>query len=230
MFLHLQGVLTSEEVTLCQTLLGPDAPWVDGASSAGGQAVHRKNNEQLSQSSDTSRQLQALIKGALQRNPLFFSAALPKRFFNPLFNRYGGDSNYYGNHIDSSMLYSTADKQWVRGDLSCTVFLTDPADYDGGELTITETGGQTQKIKLPAGDAILYPSSTVHQVLPVTRGHRVSSIMWIESMIRSLEQRKMLYDMDMSLLTLRRDFGEQHPSLTALTGTYHNLLRMWGDV
>ena len=230
MFLHLQGVLRSDEVSLCQSMLGPDAPWVDGAGSAGGQAVHRKHNQQLAQSSDASRQLQALIKGALQRDPMFFSAALPKRFFNPLFNRYGGEANHYGDHVDSSMLFSTADQQWIRGDLSCTVFLTDPADYDGGELSITETGGQTRQIKLPAGDAILYPSSTVHQVLPVTRGHRVCSVLWVESMVRSLEQRKILYDMDMSLLQLRRDFGEQHRALTALTGTYHNLLRMWGDV
>lgn len=230
MHLHLKNVLTAEELALCQSLLGAQAPWVDGAGSAGGQAVHQKNNQQLAQGSEASQRLQGLIKTALQRNPLFFSAALPRRFFNPLFNRYGGDANHYGDHVDSGMLFSAADRQWVRGDLSCTVFLTDPQDYDGGELTITETLGQTHQIKLPAGDAILYPSSTVHQVRPVTRGHRVCSIMWIESMVRSLEQRKLLFDMDMSLLQLRHEFGERHPSLIALTGTYHNLLRMWGDV
>jgi PKHD-type hydroxylase len=229
MFLHLKNILTPEELAQCRDMLAPTAPWVDGSSSAGGQAVHQKNNEQLSQASEASQQLRALVTAALQRDALFFSAALPRRIFNPLFNRYGGDSNHYGNHVDSAVLYSGSDKQWVRGDLSCTLFLTDPEDYDGGDLVITDAAGE-RRIKLPAGDMVLYPSSTVHQVEPVTRGHRVSCIFWVESMIRSLEQRQLLFDMDMSLLRLRQALGETHSSAIALSGTYHNLLRMWADV
>ena len=126
-------------------------------------------------------------------------------------------------------MHSKADNCWVRSDLSCTLFLTPPEDYDGGELVITETLGE-KRIKLPAGDMILYPSSTVHQVSPVTRGHRISSFFWVESMVRGLEQRQLLFDMDMSLLRLRQAHGEKEPSVIALSGTYHNLLRMWADV
>ena len=229
MFLHIQNVLTAEEIAFFQQHLGPDAPWVDGARSAGGQAQHQKNNLQLSQASELSAQLQAKVKAAVHRSALFFSAALPRRIFNPLFNNYGDSANYYGNHVDSAVMHSKADNCWVRSDLSCTLFLTPPEDYDGGELVITETLGE-KRIKLPAGDMILYPSSTVHQVSPVTRGHRISSFFWVESMVRGLEQRQLLFDMDMSLLRLRQAHGEKEPSVIALSGTYHNLLRMWADV
>ena len=229
MFLHIQNVLTAEEIAFFQQSLGPDAPWVDGVRSAGGQAQHQKNNLQLSQASELSAQLQAKVKAAVHRSALFFSAALPRRIFNPLFNNYGDSANYYGNHVDSAVMHSKADNCWVRSDLSCTLFLTPPEDYDGGELVITETLGE-KRIKLPAGDMILYPSSTVHQVSPVTRGHRISSFFWVESMVRGLEQRQLLFDMDMSLLRLRQAHGEKEPSVIALSGTYHNLLRMWADV
>ena len=229
MFLHIQNVLTAEEIAFFQQHLGPDAPWVDGARSAGGQAQHQKNNLQLSQASELSAQLQAKVKAAVHRSALFFSAALPRRIFNPLFNNYGDSANYYGNHVDSAVMHSKADNCWVRSDLSCTLFLTPPEDYDGGELVISEALGE-KRIKLPAGDMILYPSSTVHQVSPVTRGHRISSFFWVESMVRGLEQRQLLFDMDMSLLRLRQAHGEKEPSVIALSGTYHNLLRMWADV
>ncbi|EJE51783.1 putative iron-regulated protein [Acidovorax sp. CF316] len=230
MFLHLKNVLTAEEITLFrQRLRAPETPWMDGARSAGSQAVHQKNNLQLSQGSELSGQLQGLVKAALARNALFFSAALPRRIYNPLFNNYGDGANFYGDHVDSAVMHSKADNCWVRSDLSCTLFLTPPEEYEGGELVATEAWGE-KRIKLPAGDMVLYPSSTVHQVSPVTRGHRISSFFWVESMVRSLEQRQVLFDMDMALLQLRQRVGETDPSVIALSGTYHNLLRMWADV
>jgi len=230
MFLHIKEVLTAEEVAFFrQKLWAADTPWVDGARSAGGQAVHQKNNLQLAQGSALSAELQGIVKTALNRSALFFSAALPRRIYNPLFNNYGDGANFYGAHVDSAVMHSKADNGWVRSDLSCTLFLTPPEDYDGGELVITEALGE-KRIKLPAGDMILYPSSTVHQVAPVTHGHRISSFFWVESMVRGLEQRQLLFDMDMSLLKLRQAHGEKEPSVIALSGTYHNLLRMWADV
>ena len=230
MFLHIQDVLTAEEAAVFRKKLwAPDTPWVDGARSAGGQAVHQKNNLQLAQDSELSAQLQGIVKAALARNALFFSAALPRRIYNPLFNRYGGGANFYGSHVDSAVMHSKADGCWVRSDLSCTLFLTPPDEYDGGELVATEAWGE-KRIKLPAGDMILYPSSTVHQVAPVTRGQRISSFFWVESMVRGLEQRQLLFDMDMALLRLRQSVGEKDPSVITLSGTYHNLLRMWADV
>jgi len=228
MLLHLKNVLTRDELATARALLGHEASWVDGRVSAGGQAVARKNNEQLAQDSDAARQLQALILGAVQRDPLFFSAALPRKIFNPLFNRYSGASNYYGAHIDGAVLHSRNPAQWVRTDLSCTVFLAEPDEYDGGELLIHDPQGE-RRIKLPAGDLVLYPGTTLHQVTPVTRGARLASFFWIESMVRGGDQRQLLFEMDMALLKLRDALGEQEPSVVQLTGTYHNLLRMWAD-
>ena len=228
MFLHLKNILTSDEVQTARALLGVDAPWVDGRSSAGGQALAQKRNEQLAQDSAPSRELRALVLAALQRDALFFSAALPKKIFNPLFNRYSGDSNYYGAHVDGAVLRSRVPDQWVRSDISCTLFLADPEEYDGGALCMEDVHSARQ-IKLPAGDMVLYPSSTVHQVTPVTRGARIASFFWIESMVRSTEQRLLLWNMDMDLLKLRSRVGENDPAVVGLTGTYHNLLRMWAD-
>ncbi len=229
MFLHLKSILTPEEVQSARALLqAPDAPWVDGRSSAGGQAVAHKRNEQLAQDSAQSHELRALVLAALQRDALFFSAALPKKIFNPLFNRYSGSSNFYGDHVDGAVLRSRSPDQWVRSDISCTLYLTDPAEYDGGELRIQEAHSERQ-VKLPAGDLVLYPSSTVHQVAPVTRGARLASFFWIESMVRSTEQRLLLWNMDMDLLKLRSRVGDTDPAVVGLTGTYHNLLRMWAD-
>lgn len=227
MLLHLKNLLTPEELKTAQALLGPQAPWVDGRSSAGVQALAQKSNQQLSQDSEASQRLRPLILGALQRDPLFFSAALPRKIFNPLFNRYGGESNHYGPHVDGAVLHSKAGQEWVRSDLSCTVFLTDPQDYDGGELLVQDTYG-SRGVKLAAGDAVLYPGTSVHQVTPVTRGYRVASFFWIESMVRADEQRRLLFDLDMNLLKLRSQLGET-PETTALTGVYHNLLRQWAS-
>ena len=228
MFLHIPHILDAEELATARRLLGPDAPWLDGRSSAGAQALAQKNNAQLAQTSPQAQQLRTLVLSALQRAPLFFSAALPQKIFNPLFNRYSGESNFYGPHIDGAVLHSQATGQWVRSDISCTLFLSAPDEYEGGELLIQQTQGE-RRIKLPAGDLILYPGSTVHQVTPVTRGVRLASFFWVQSMVRSTTQRELLYDMDMHLLALRQSLGESDPSVIGLTGTYHNLLRQWAD-
>ncbi len=228
MFLHLPRILDAEELATTRRLLGPDAPWIDGRSSAGAQALAQKNNAQLAQASPEAQQLRTLVLSALQRAPLFFSAALPQKIFNPLFNRYSGESNFYGPHIDGAVLHSQATGQWVRSDISCTLFLSAPDEYEGGELLIQQAQGE-RRIKLPAGDLILYPGSTVHQVTPVTRGARLASFFWVQSMVRSTTQRELLYDMDMHLLTLRQSLGESAPAVIGLTGTYHNLLRLWAD-
>lgn len=226
MLLRLENVLTAEELRDAQALLA-DADWTDGRRTAGAQALHAKNNQQLAQTSEASRTLQALVLRAFNRHAMFFSAALPKKIFNPLFNRYGGATNTYGRHVDGAVLHSAADGQRVRSDLSCTLFLAEPQDYDGGELVIDDTFG-SQRLKLRAGDAVLYPGTSVHAVEPVTRGHRVASFFWIESMVRSDEQRRLLFDLDMNLMKLREAHSES-PPVVALAGTYHNLLRMWAD-
>jgi PKHD-type hydroxylase len=226
MLLHLKNLLTESELAQARgLLLAADAPWTDGRRSAGAQAVQVKHNQQLAQDSASAATLRALVLGALQRDSLLFSAALPRKIFNPLFNRYGGDANHYGAHVDGAVLHSRASDDWVRTDLSCTVFLSAPDEYEGGELVIHDTFGP-QRVKLPAGDAVLYPGTSLHEVLPVTRGVRVASFLWIESMVRSEEQRRLLFDMDMALLALRQREGESAEA-TRLTGVYHNLLRMW---
>jgi PKHD-type hydroxylase len=176
--------------------------------------------------------LQGLILSALDRHPLFFSATLPKRVFPPMFNRYGGRTNTYGAHVDNAVRYVPArgglPPERVRTDISCTLFLADPADYDGGELVIDDTYGE-QRVKLAAGDMVVYPGTSVHRVEPVTRGHRVASFFWVESMVRSDEQRRLLHDMDRHLMHLRSTVGETDAGVVGLTGSYHNLLRLWAD-
>ncbi len=227
MLLHLPPILSPEEVRAIRERLADESLWIDGRTSAGTQAVNVKRNEQLSQDSTVSRELQAQVLAAVQRSAQFFSAALPRRYFNPLFNRYQPAFPTYGAHIDSAVLHSRRTQEWVRSDVSCTLFLSEPDEYEGGELTIHDTYGQ-QRVKLPAGHAVIYPSSSLHEVAPVTRGARIASFFWIESMVRSDEQRRLLYDLDMNLLALRQRHGETAET-TALTGTYHNLLRMWAS-
>lgn len=228
MQIHLRGLLTPDELARIRTVLeAPDAPWHDGRLSAGSQAVQVKRNEQLAQDSPQAAELRALVLAALRRDPLFFSAALPRKIFNPLFNRYRPQAPAYGAHIDGAVLHSRADGQWVRTDVSCTVFLSDPDEYEGGELTIHDTYG-VQRVKLPAGDAVLYPGTSLHEVTPVTRGTRLASFLWIESMVRHDERRRLLFELDMNLLQLRQQVGETAQT-TALSGVYHNLLRMWAS-
>lgn len=226
MLLHIPEVLTGDALARARALLAA-ARWSDGRATAGAQAAKVKNNEQLAAGSAGLAELQALVLGALERHPLFFSAALPKRMLPPQFNRYGGQANTYGAHVDQAIRYHPDGQQRVRTDLSCTLFLADPADYDGGELVIQDTFG-TPRIKLPAGDLVLYPGTSVHRVEPVTRGFRLASFFWIESLVRSDEQRRLLHDMDMALVRLRSRHGDSDEAV-ALTGTYHNLLRQWAD-
>ena len=202
-----------------------DAPWSEGKATAGSQAAQAKNNEQLPPVSEPSRALKALLTGALERTPRFLAAALPRKLFPPQFNRYADARNAYGPHVDNAVRF--AGNLRVRTDLSCTVFLSEPQEYEGGELVI-HGAGTPQRVKLPAGHAVLYPGTSVHEVTPVTRGARLASFFWVESMVRSQEQRQLLLEMDDAITQLRTGHGES-PAAIALTGTYHNLLRMWAS-
>jgi PKHD-type hydroxylase len=226
MLLKIPQILDTAGVARARQLLAA-APWADGRTTAGRQAAQVKNNEQLQPGSEPHRELQALVLQALEKHPQFFSATLPKRVLPPLFNRYAGAANAYGSHVDQAVRYLPGGVQRVRTDISCTLFLSDPASYDGGELVIEHSFGE-QRVKLAAGDLVVYPGTSVHRVEPVTRGERLASFFWIESMVRADEQRRLLYEMDMGLMKLRGELGET-PELVQLTGTYHNLLRMWAD-
>lgn len=226
MLLKIEQVLSPEALARARALLA-QASWEDGRQTAGSQAAVVKNNEQLARDSAEARALQDLVLQALERHPLFFTAALPKRVLPPMFNRYGGASNTYGAHVDQAVRYLPGGMQRVRTDISCTLFLAEPDEYEGGELVIHDTFGE-QRVKLAAGDMVLYPGTSVHEVSPVTRGHRLASFFWVESMVRSDEQRRLLYELDMALMKLRSEHGETAATVQ-LTGTYHNLLRMWAD-
>jgi len=227
MLLALSQVLNADELAQARQLL-VDAPWADGRITAGAQSAQAKQNEQLPQVHAVTQALQALVLAALNRHSGFFSAALPKKIFPPLFNRYAGSANRFGNHVDNAVRYAPGSGVRVRTDVSCTLFLSEPGSYDGGELVIEDTYG-SQRVKLAAGDLLLYPGTSVHRVEPVTRGARVACFFWLESMLRSDEQRRLLHDMDRHLMALRIHVGETDPAVIGLTGTYHNLLRMWAD-
>ena len=226
MMLHVPKVLTPDEVRQARALLA-QAPWSDGRATAGPQAAQVKNNQQLPHDCEAARSLRTLVLQALDRHPAVFQSALPRRMLPPAFNRYSGGSNAYGRHVDNAVRSAPETGMRVRTDISCTLFLTDPADYDGGELLIVD-GHSEQRVKLPAGDLVLYPGTSVHEVTPVTRGERLASFFWIESMVRDDAQRRILLDMDVALTQLRQQYGD-NVSTVALTGTYHNLLRMWAD-
>lgn len=227
MLIHVPGLLAPDELAQAQRLLA-EADWVDGGVTAGMQSRQVKRNEQLPQTGAAAQALQALVLQALNRSAVLFSAALPKKVFPPLFNRYQGERNHFGNHVDNAIRYAPGSGVRVRTDVSCTLFLAEPGDYDGGELVVEDTYG-SQRIKCAAGDAVLYPGTSVHRVEPVTRGARLASFFWIESMVRSDEARRLLYDMDQHLMQLRSVLGETDAAVIGLTGTYHNLLRRWAD-
>jgi PKHD-type hydroxylase len=224
MLLHIRDVLDPATLARCQSLLD-QADWADGRITAGSQAATVKNNLQLPESSAIAQRLRGIVLEALSKNPTFFSAALPKRIYPPLFNRYGGAANSFGNHVDNAIRTHPASAQHVRTDLSFTLFLNDPGEYEGGELVI-EDGMGGRAIKLPAGHLILYPSYSVHRVEPVTRGARLACFSWLESMVREPQRRELLYELDTSIVALRGDHGET-PSAVRLTSCYHNLMRMW---
>jgi PKHD-type hydroxylase len=227
MLIEIPEVLSRQELQQVRQLLA-NAPWADGRITAGTQSAQVKNNWQLPEQGEQSRAVRAIVLAALNRNALFLSAALPKRIFPPLFNRYEGEHNTFGNHIDNAVRHCSLTGERVRTDLSATLFLSDPDDYDGGELVIEDTYG-SHAVKLPAGDMVLYPGSSLHRVEPVTRGARVASFFWIESMVRETERRRLLFEMDMAILELRETQGDSVPTVN-LTGCYHNLLRMWAEV
>ena len=226
MLLAIRGLLAPDDVLEVRRVL-QGAPWADGRLTAGEQSARAKNNQQLPEAAPETRTLQGHVLRGLERHPTFFSAALPKQVSPPLFNRYGGASNSFANHVDGSVRY-LPDGRGIRTDISCTLFLSDRADYDGGELVIDDTFGE-QRVKLDAGDLVLYPGTSVHRVEPVTRGVRLASYFWIQSMVRSDERRRLLFDMDRHLMRLRTDIGETDAAVVGLTSTYHNLLRMWID-
>ena len=228
MLLHIREVLTPAELREARRILD-NAPWGDGRVTAGVQSAQAKNNQQLPQDGPETRTLQQIVLSGLNRHAIFFSAALPKRVFPPLFNRYGGAANAFGNHVDNAVRFVPGTQaERVRTDVSCTLFLAEPDEYDGGELVVEDTYG-AQRVKFAAGDMVLYPGTSVHRVEPVTRGFRLASFFWIESMVRSDEQRRLLFEMDAHLMRLRSTVGETEPAVIGLTGTYHNLLRMWAD-
>jgi PKHD-type hydroxylase len=203
------------------------AEWVDGNVTSGHQSALAKQNEQLPEGSAAAKEAGAIVLDALGKSPLFFAAALPLKVFPPLFNRYG-EGQTFGTHVDNAIRIQRGTEFRIRSDLSITVFLEDPGAYDGGELVVEDHFG-VQRVKLPAGHAVLYPSSSLHHVTPVTRGVRVASVFWLQSMIREDGARRTLFDLDQSVQRLTGQLGGADRSVIELTGVYHNLLRMWAD-
>jgi len=226
MMLQIPEVLTKDEVARLRALIDA-ADWADGNATSGFQSALAKQNRQLPEDSVAAREAGAVIRSALERSPLFIAAALPARVYPPLFNRYGvGDG--FGDHIDNAIRQSRVDGTRIRTDLSATLFLTEPGDYDGGELTVDDTYGVHQ-VKLGAGDLILYPASSLHRVEAITRGARVSSFFWIQSLVRDDARRALLFDMDLAIQRAGAGLGQGDAAVISLTGAYHNLLRMWAE-
>jgi PKHD-type hydroxylase len=224
--LHIPAVLTPEEVRHMRQKLDA-ADWIDGRATVGSQGAQVKQNRQLDTNSPLAQELGQLVLQALGRNPLYFAAALPLRTVPPLFNRYESNETY-GFHVDGAVRAHPAAPGWLRTDLSATLFLCEPDEYEGGELTVRDTYGD-HEAKLPAGDLVLYPASSLHCVTPVTRGARVCSFFWIQSMVRDTSRRAMLFELDQTIQSLRARIGECDETLS-LANCYHNLLRDWSEV
>jgi len=231
MLVHVQKVLDPAQLgALRSGLQAAGGAWVDGRATAGHQGAQVKHNLQIAENSAAARELGAIVLAALERNPLFLSAALPKVVYPPLFNRYEGGMNF-GSHVDGAVRLLPGTGIKIRTDVSATLFLSDPAGYEGGELLVEGSYG-VQMVKLPAGDMVLYPATSLHRVTPVTRGTRLASFFWVQSMVRDDAQRALLFDLDMAIMRLTRDAGAGtagHDALVSLTGSYHNLLRMWSE-
>ena len=225
MMIHIPGVLGAEAVNRCRAVL-QEADWVDGRATAGHQSARVKRNQQLPENGAAARALGEVVLAALEQSPLFISAVLPQRVFPPLFNRYDAEMSF-GSHVDNALRPLPGSPQRLRTDVSGTLFLSDPDSYDGGELVVEDTYG-SHAVKLPAGDLVIYAASSLHHVTPITRGARLASFFWVQSLVRDGERRRLLFDLDMSIVELRKEVAES-PALVMLTGVYHNLLRAWAE-
>ncbi len=228
MLLQIPDILTADEVAHCRAVLEA-SPWVDGRVTAGDQAAQIKANLQIPEDSETARELGVVILRALARSPAFNSAVLPLRVLPPMFNRYDRDMTY-GYHVDNSIrTIPGSGGMRMRADVSTTIFLNNPDDYDGGDLVVEDTYG-TKAVKLPAGHAVVYPSSSLHQVSPVTRGTRWASFFFTQSLVKDDGLRAMLYDLDVAIIDLRHELGDKNHAVLSLVNHYHNLLRRWAEV
>ncbi|MEP9368834.1 Fe2+-dependent dioxygenase [Xanthobacter sp. VNH20] len=226
MMIHIPNILTPDQVAQCRAVM-MQAAWADGRATAGFQSSAVKRNLQLPDASREAAELGAMVQAALERSPLFMSAVLPKQIMPPMFNRYDAGMTF-GSHVDNAIRAVRGTGLAMRTDVSTTLFLSDPDEYDGGELVVEDTYG-THEVKLPAGDAVIYPATSLHHVTPITRGSRIGSFFWTQSLIRDGGQRALLFDMDMAIIRLNQDHPG-HPSAVQLTGVYHNLLRQWAEV
>lgn len=229
MLIRIPEVLTADQVQLLRRrLAGAGSAWVDGRATAGHQGALVKRNLQIAEDAPVAHELGAIILGALERHPLFLSASLPGIVYPPMFNRYEADGGmHFGRHVDGAVRLLPGTGMKIRTDVSATLFLSSPDEYDGGELQVDDTYG-THSVKLPAGDLVLYPASSVHRVTPVTRGARIAAFFWVQSLVRDDAQRALLFDLDMALVRLTQDMPGNE-ALVSLTGSYHNLLRMWAE-
>jgi len=227
MMLHIPGVLTPAQVAEMRAFIDA-APWEDGNTTSGKQSRLAKVNRQLPEATDTARKAGAQVREAVTKSQLFMAASLAHTVYPPLFNRYGPGETF-GDHVDNAMRFQRDQNIRIRTDLSATLFLSAPEDYDGGELVVEDTYG-SHEVKLPAGDLILYPAASLHRVMPITRGERVASFFWIQSLIRDDAKRALLFDLDVAIQTLAQDAGLGAPAIVSLTGTYQNLLRMWAEL
>ncbi|MEO5566535.1 MAG: Fe2+-dependent dioxygenase [Luteimonas sp.] len=229
MLLHIPKILDREQLARFRSGLDR-AEWIDGRQTVGAQGAQVKRNLQLADDSPVRRELGAIVLAALAKNPLYFASVLPMRTLAPRFNRYQ-DGGEYGLHVDGAVMALAPETgqppEYLRSDVSCTLFLNNPEEYEGGGLVVDDTYGE-HEVKLPAGDLIVYPSSSLHRVEPVTRGARLAAFFWVQSMVRDLEQRQMLYKLDTSIQSLTRS-GADRDVLLQLTGIYHNLLRRWAE-
>ncbi len=225
MLLHIPEVLSKTEVRALRKALDEQG-WVSGLATAGPQAAQAKDNEQISPDSPGFLSLSERVAAALQRHPLFVSSVLPRHVLPPMFNRYQGGGQY-GNHIDNALQTDRRTGQVVRTDVSTTVFLCEPEEYEGGELIVEDSYG-THEVKLAAGDAIVYPSTSLHRVEPVRSGARIASFLWTQSLVRDAWRRAMLFELDMTIVKLRGQLGDS-AEVTALTGHYHKLLQQWAE-
>jgi len=225
---HINGVLTPDEVAFCRSIL-ESSSWIDGKATAGDQAAKAKHNMQVPEDSPEARRLGELILTALARNPTFNSAALPLRVLPPMFNRYD-EGMSFGAHVDGAIrAIPGAGGMRMRADVSSTLFLTDPDDYEGGELVIEDSYG-AHAVKLPAGDMVVYPATSLHRVEPITRGSRWSSFFWTQSMVKDDGERTLLYDLDLAIIETRAQLGDRSRATLGLVNHYHNLLRRWAEL